>query len=60
MKKYILSGLISGLVFALIMAGWDYYKELPFSAIKFIAHLVLFAALNGYLTYRRDHKKLNK
>ena len=56
-KKYIISGLISGLAFALLMAGWDYYKGKPFSALTFLIHSVLFALFNGYLTYRKDQSK---
>lgn len=58
-KKIILTGLISGIVFALLMAGWDYYKEVPFSVLKFIIHFVLFALFNGYMSYRTEKKKLN-
>ncbi|QXP58630.1 hypothetical protein [Olleya sp. HaHaR_3_96] len=57
-KKYVINGLISGLAFAVLMAGWEYYKEQPFSAFKFVLHIVLFALLNGYLTYRKDKNKL--
>jgi len=55
-KVFVNSALVSGLVFALIMAGFDYYKEQPFSLIKFAVHFVLFGAFNGYMAYRK-HKK---
>lgn len=57
-KTFIILGLVSGLVFALIMAGWDSYKEQPFSALKFGLHFVFFGAFNGYMSYRK-HKKIN-
>ena len=59
-KKFVLAGLISGLAFALLMAAWDYYQETPFSVLKFVLHFVLFAAFNGYMSYRAEKKKLNK
>lgn len=53
-KKYIITGLISGLVFAILLAGWDYYKQNPFSVLKFVIHTVVFGAFNGYMTYRKE------
>ncbi|WP_289046206.1 hypothetical protein [uncultured Olleya sp.] len=52
-KKYIITGLISGLVFAILLAGWDYYKQNPFSVLKFVIHTVIFGVFNGYMTYRK-------
>ncbi len=59
-KKFILTGLVSGLVFAILMAGWDYYQDRPFSVLKFVLHLVLFALFNGYMSYRSAKKRLDK
>lgn len=55
-KPFILSALISGLAFALIMFGFDYYNEEPFSLFKFVLYFVFFGAFNGYMSYRK-HKK---
>ncbi|AXO79015.1 hypothetical protein DZC78_01005 [Olleya aquimaris] len=55
-KKYIITGLISGLVFAILLAGWDYYKQSPFSVLKFVIHTVVFGVFNGYMTYRKETK----
>lgn len=55
-KAFINSGLISGLVFALIMLGFDYYNQKSFSAIKFVTHFVLFGLFNGYMAYRKYKK----
>jgi len=55
-KKYIITGLISGLVFAILLAGWDYYKQNPFSVLKFVIHTIAFGAFNGYMTYIKETK----
>ena len=57
-KAFVNAGLISGLLFALVMAGFDYFREQPFSLLKFALHFVLFGAFNGYMAYRK-HKKEN-
>jgi hypothetical protein len=57
-KPFIYSGLIAGLVFALIMLGFDYYNDEPFSLFKFLMHFVFFGIFNSYLAYRK-HKKDN-
>ena len=58
-KRFIISGLFSGLLFAVVMAAFDYFKEQPFSLLKFAIHLVLFGAFNGYMAYRKIKKQNN-
>jgi len=59
-KVFIRSGIISGFVFALIMAGFDYFKDQPFSVLKFMMHFVLFGLFNGYMAYRKFKKDQNE
>ncbi|MFD2550961.1 hypothetical protein ACFSQP_03935 [Bizionia sediminis] len=59
-KSYIKLGLISGVMFALVMATFDYYMGRPFSIIKFAAHFVLFGLFNGYMAYRKVKKEEKK
>lgn len=41
-KKRIVSGLIAGLVFAGIMAAFDYASGLPFHEVKFVISVLVF------------------
>ena len=59
-KVFIRSGIISGLVFALIMAGFDYFKDQPFSVLRFAMHSVFFGLFNGYMAYRKFKKDQNE
>jgi len=60
LKKSIIGGLAGGLVFAIIMAAFDYIGNDPFNANKFIFHLIgfgLFQALLFNYNLRKKDKK---
>jgi hypothetical protein len=62
-KTFLKLGLISGIVFALVMIGLDYFMDRPFSLLKFILHFVLFGAFNAYMAYwrvKKENAKRNK
>ncbi|WP_418513147.1 hypothetical protein [Corallibacter sp.] len=62
-KTYIKLGLVSGLIFALLMLAFDYFMGKPFLVWKFILHFILFGAFNGFMAYRRvkkEKKRRNK
>lgn len=42
LKRRILLGIFSGLVYASLMALFDHFSELPFNYIKFIVSVILF------------------
>ncbi|MBU2929985.1 hypothetical protein [Winogradskyella psychrotolerans] len=48
LKKRIISGITSGLLYALLMAGYDYFTDVPFSILKFILHSVFFGLVMSY------------
>ncbi|MBQ0768951.1 MAG: hypothetical protein KBT58_06635 [Bizionia sp.] len=62
-KKFIYPGLFAGLIYAGIMAGFDYSDSLSFSLNRFLINFVLFggfmAAIN-YFALRRARKKNKK
>jgi hypothetical protein len=58
-NKILIAGLISGFVFAGIMALFDLYNQKPFSLWKFILFFLWMGAFNGFLQYRAQ-RKLNK
>ncbi|APY00234.1 hypothetical protein [Lacinutrix venerupis] len=55
-KKRILTGVFSGLIYSLVMAGFDYYTNEPFSLLKFIFHFVFFGLFMG-IALRYTNKK---
>lgn len=55
-KKRILIGVFSGLIYSLFMAGFDYYTNEPFSLLKFIFHFVFFGLFMG-IALRYTNKK---
>ncbi len=57
---FIRSGIVSGLVFALITASFDYFNDQPFSVLKFAMHSVFFGLFNGYMVYRKFKKDQNE
>ena len=59
-KPFILSGILSGFVFALFMSGFDYFNDQPFLFIKFVMNFVFFGLFNGYMVYRKNKKDQNK
>lgn len=44
LKRRILLGVFSGLVYASLMALFDHFSDLPFNPIKFVVSVVLFGA----------------
>lgn len=51
-KKFLIAGLVSGFVFAGIMALFDLYNHEPFSLWKFIIYFLIMGFFNGFLQYR--------
>jgi len=56
-KSYIKVGVISGVVFTLIMVGFNYFMEREFLIWKTAFYLVGFGGFNGYMAYRRVKKE---
>jgi len=56
-KLKIRTGVLSGLIFAVIMAGFEFYDEEKFSVLKFIFHAVIFGFFMGLMA--RDRSKKN-
>ncbi|QNK77678.1 hypothetical protein H7F37_00895 [Winogradskyella sp. PAMC22761] len=46
-KKRIISGVFSGIIFALFMAGFDYFDGTLFSLPKFLFHALFFGLFMG-------------
>ncbi|OBX21455.1 MULTISPECIES: hypothetical protein [Bizionia] len=59
-KTYIKLGVISGIMFALVMVAFDYFMEREFSILKFALHFVLFGCFNAYMAYRKVQKEEQK
>ena len=49
-KTKIKSGLLAGLIFTILMAGFDYSKGQDFSIFKFIFHFLFFGLIMGLIT----------
>jgi len=49
----------SGLIFAVLSAGFDYSDDQDFRVWKFIFNLLFFGSLMGFFAWR-DHRKKNK
>ena len=61
-KAIIKSGLISGIVYAGLMAGFDYYDGQDFRIWKFIFHASFFGIFMGFMSrynLRKQAKKEN-
>ncbi|OUR91839.1 hypothetical protein A9Q87_08535 [Flavobacteriales bacterium 34_180_T64] len=58
-NRFILAGIVSGLVFASLLEGFSYYNNATFSALNFVSYVIVFGGFNGYLTYRA-HKNAHK
>ena len=59
-KQSILAGFISGLVYALIMAGFDYYEDKSFHVTTFFVNFLVLGVIMGVYTafkLRRQAKK---
>lgn len=59
-KTYIKLGVISGLLFAMIMVAFDYFMDREFLLWKFALHFVLFGFFNAYMAYRKVKKEEEK
>ena len=60
-KQSVIGGIISGLVYALIMAGFNYYEDKSFNLKIFILNFVVFGLFMGfYTTYRLRKQAKNK
>lgn len=55
-KIFVKSFLISGLIYAGLMAGFDFSNDSPFRIFKFLFHFFFFGLFMGLLT-RNTHKK---
>ncbi|MBP93919.1 hypothetical protein SAMN04487989_102440 [Bizionia echini] len=56
-KTYLKLGVISGIMFALVMVAFDYFMGRQFSILKFALHFVLFGFFNAYMAYRKVKKE---
>jgi len=58
-KLKIRTGVLSGLIFAVIMAGFEFYDENKFSVLKFIFHAVIFGFFMGLMARDKSKKNTN-
>ncbi|NRR92997.1 hypothetical protein HSX10_15585 [Winogradskyella undariae] len=57
-KKRIITGVFSGVVFAIFMSGFDYFDGTVFSLPKFIFHALFFGLFMGIaLKYKVPKKR---
>ena len=56
-RQSVLAGLISGLVYALIMAGFDYYEDQQFYLKKFIVNFLVIGLFMGFYTIYKLRKQ---
>lgn len=57
LKEIIKTGIISGLVFACVMAIFDYFSKEPFSFLKFVIHFIIFGAvMSAFFKYKYTKK----
>jgi hypothetical protein len=62
-KSGIVFGLITGLGFACIMAGFDFYDNKPFNILKFIFHFLFFGLFQSLIfkpIYMKNGSKKDK
>lgn len=52
-------GVMSGVIFALVMAGFDLYEQKPFSILKFVLHLLFFGGLMFFLNRNKLKKNID-
>jgi hypothetical protein len=57
-KTVIKTGLLNGLLFAILMAGFDYFSNEPFSIKKFIFHFICFGFFMA-ISFRYKYTKEN-
>lgn len=58
-RRRVLTGLLSGIAFASLMAGYDYFTDTPFSILKFLFHFMFFGLFMG-IAVKYSAKKSNK
>jgi len=58
-KLKIKSGIFSGLLFAMLMAGFDFYNEENFSVLKFMIHFAFFGGVMGIMAKEKVKKEAN-
>lgn len=56
-KKILLKSLVSGMVYAAIMAAWDYYDGEAFNLWKFIFCFTFFGGVMGLSDLYQSRKK---
>jgi len=49
LKKIILTAIITGCIYAVLMAGYDYSVGESFSLCKFLLHLTIFGVIMAFL-----------
>ncbi len=60
-KSILKSGLLTGLIYALLMAGFDYSNEQSFRLFRFIINFLFFGIFMGLLAFYNIKKtKKNK
>jgi phosphate starvation-inducible membrane PsiE len=59
-KLFIKSFLISGLVYAGLMAGFDYSQEQDFKILKLLFHFLFFGSFMGLLAKYNHQKQIKK
>lgn len=59
-KIFLKSSLISGLIFATLMAGFDYKEGLEFNTQKFFFRFIFFGLLMGSINWHYSKKEQNK
>jgi uncharacterized membrane protein len=53
-KDIVRQAAISGFIFAIVMAIFDFFSEAPFSFLKFIVHFLVYGLIMGFLfRYKR-------
>ena len=56
----LISGLVNGIVFASIMAAFDYFEGEEINWSKFLFQFLFFGAMMGLMTSYSTKKRLNK
>ena len=59
-KTVLISGLISGIVYAGLMAGFDYFNGQDFKIWKLIFNVLFFGILMGLFSYYNMKKRSKK
>jgi len=59
LQKRVLTGVIIGVFYALMMAGYDYFTEESFSLLKFVLNALFFGLVMSYAFRYKVTKKKN-